>query len=98
MGLADYGAYPGQDDPAQFVSWSGALTTSSQQVQFLVPMMRVLISVIGGSGAHVNFAGTATTGNYLIGPDTTFTYQGRPVTEVHVLGVAAAGTVAIHAN
>jgi len=98
MGLADFGAYPGQEDPADFKSDSGALTTSSQEIQFARPMMRVVISVIGGSGAYISFAAAATSNNYLIGAGSTFVYQGRPVKSVHILGVAASGTYAVHAN
>lgn len=99
MALADYGAYPGQDDPASFFSINGALTTSSVEVILGgEPMMRVVISVIGGSGAHINFGAAATTSNYLIAAGSTFVYQGRPVLSVHILGAAAAGTYCIHAN
>ncbi len=99
MALADYGAYPGDDDPTAFFGTNAALTLTSQEIILGGnPKMRVVISVIGGSGAYINFATAATTGDYRMGPDSTFVYQGRPVTTVHILGVAASGIFSIHAN
>jgi hypothetical protein len=98
MALADYGAYPGHDDPKQFASISGAVPGTSAAISLGGLCFRVVIQIIGGSGVYINFADTATPGNYLIPPGGTFVYQGRPVGLVHILGVAATGTYSIHGN
>jgi hypothetical protein len=99
MALADYGAYPGWEDTQQFTSVSGAVPATPQTVPFTASCFRVVIQIIGGNGAHINFGGAAATTNYLIPAGGTFIYQGRPVGSVSILGAnPAGGTYSIHGN
>ena len=98
MPYADYGAYPGQESPAEFHSVSGTLTTSASAVPIPYPAGRVYVQIIGGGGAYINFNGDAETNNFRIPAGGVFVYQGRPVSQLSLRGVSGGEIYSVHAN